>query len=136
MLEPRKRKYRREFRGKNRGKSTRGSEISFGEYGLQAKERGRITSRQIESARRAIRNYAKRGGKLWIRMFPHTPVTSKGGEGIMGAGKGPLDHYEVKVKPGKMLFELAGLSEDVAKEAFRLAGFKLPVKTSFVKRGE
>ena len=136
MLEPRKRKYRREFRGKNRGKSTRGSEISFGEYGLQAKERGRITSRQIESARRAIRNYAKRGGKLWIRMFPHTPVTSKGGEGRMGAGKGPLDHYEVKVKPGKMLFELAGLSEDVAKEAFRLAGFKLPVKTSFVKRGE
>jgi len=136
MLEPKKLKYRRTFRGKNRGLSLRGSEVSFGEFGLQSKTRGRISSRQIEAARRAIRNHASRGGKLWIRIFPQKPVTSKGGEGRMGAGKGPLDHYEAVIKPGRMIFELAGLPEEVAREAFRLAGHKLPVKTVFIKKGE
>lgn len=136
MLEPRKLKYRRVFRGRNKGKSTRGSEVSFGEYGLQARTRGYITSRQIESARRAIRNYARRGGKLWIRVFPHKPITSKGGEGRMGGGKGPLDHYAAPIKPGKVLFEIAGLPEDVVREAFRLAGHKLPLKVKVIKRGE
>lgn len=136
MLEPKKLKYRRIFRGKNKGKSTRGSEVSFGEFGLQSKTRGFISSREIEAARRAIRNHASRGGKLWIRVFPHKPITSKGGEGRMGGGKGPLDHYAVVVKPGRMLFELAGLPEEVAREAFRLAGHKLSVETAFVKKGE
>lgn len=136
MLEPKKMKYRRVFRGKNRGKSLRGSEVSFGEFGLQAKTRGHISSRQIEAARRAIRNSAKRGGKLWIRLFPHKPVTSKGGEGRMGSGKGPLDHYVAVVKPGMMLFELSGLPEEAAREAFRLAGHKLSVKTKFIVKGE
>ena len=136
MLEPRKMKYRRAFRGKNKGLSTRGNEVSFGEYGLQSKTRAHITSRQIESARRAIRNYAKRGGKLWIRIFPHKPISSKGGESRMGRGKGPLDHYVAVIKPGHVLFEIAGLPEEVVKEAFRLASHKLPVKTKIIKRGE
>ena len=136
MLEPKKMKYRRIFRGKNRGKSHRGNEISFGEFGLKAKTRGHITSRQIEAARRAIRNHAKRGGKLWIRIFPHKPITDKGGEGRMGGGKGPVDHFAAVIKPGKVLFELSGLPEETAREAFRLASHKLSVKTTFVKRGE
>ena len=136
MLEPKKMKYRRIFRGKNRGKSHRGNEISFGEFGLKAKTRGHITSRQIEAARRAIRNHAKRGGKLWIRIFPHKPITDKGGEGRMGGGKGPVDHFAAVIKPGKVLFERSGLPEETAREAFRLASHKLSVKTTFVKRGE
>jgi large subunit ribosomal protein L16 len=120
MLEPKKLKFRRVFRGKNYGKGLRGSEISFGEFALQVKARGSISSSQIESARRAIRNYARRGGKLWIRIFPHKPITSKGGEGRMGSGKGPLDHYVAVVKPGQILFELSGL----------------PLKTVFITREE
>lgn len=136
MLEPKRLKYRRIFRGKNRGKSLRGGEISFGEFGLKAKTRGHVSSRQIEAARRAIRNYARRGGKLWIRVFPHKPITSKGGEGRMGGGKGPLDHYVAVIKPGCILFELSGLPEDVAREAFRLASHKLSVQTTFVTKGD
>lgn len=134
MLEPKKLKFRRVFTGKNYGKGLRGSDISFGEFALQSKDRGSVSSRQIEAARRAIRNYAKRGGKLWIRVFPHRPVTSKGGEGRMGSGKGPLDHYEAVIKPGQVLFELSGLPEETAREAFRLAGHKLAVRTTFMKK--
>ncbi|QQS26593.1 50S ribosomal protein L16 [bacterium] len=134
MLLPRKTKFRKVFKGKNRGEATRGTEISFGRYGLRALENERLTSRQIEAARRAMTRYIKRGGKVWIRVFPHTPVTKKPNEVRMGSGKGAVDHYVAKVQAGKIVFELDGVAEDVAKEAMRLAGRKLPVKTRFVVR--
>lgn len=134
MLLPRKTKFRKAFKGKNRGVATRGSEIAFGRYGLKVLENERLTSRQIEAARRAMTRYIKRGGKVWIRVFPHTPVTKKPNEVRMGSGKGAVDHYVARVQAGKIVFELDGVTQEIAKEAMRLAGRKLPVKTRFVVR--
>ncbi|PJA40629.1 50S ribosomal protein L16 [candidate division WWE3 bacterium CG_4_9_14_3_um_filter_34_6] len=132
MLMPKKTKYRKQMRGKNRGVSLRGSSLSFGEFGLKAVERAYLTSRQIESARKAIAGSTKRGGKVWIRVFPSKPVTKKPLEVRMGKGKGAVDHYSAIIKPGKILFELSGINIETAKEAFRLAAIKLPMKTKFV----
>jgi len=129
---PKKTKYRKQMRGKNRGVSLRGSSLSFGEFGLKAVERAYLTSRQIESARKAIAGSTKRGGKVWIRVFPSKPVTKKPLEVRMGKGKGAVDHYSAIIKPGKILFELSGINIETAKEAFRLAAIKLPMKTKFV----
>ena len=136
MLMPRKTKYRKAQKGRNAGAATRGAEINFGSFGLKALENERITSRQIESARRAMTRYIKRGGKIWIRIFPHTPVTRKPAEVRMGSGKGALDHYVAKVQAGKILFEMDGVTEDIAKEAMRLAAYKLPVKTKFIVKAQ
>lgn len=132
MLMPRKAAHRKEFKGKIYGKAPRGYEIAFGRYALKAEEADRITSRQIEAARRAMTRYVKRGGKIWISIFPHTPVTKKPNEVKMGGGKGGLEHYVARVHPGRILFEMDGVEEDVAREAMRLAAHKLPVKTKFV----
>ncbi len=134
MLMPKKQKFRKQMKGKNAGVATRGTEVSFGTYGLKAEGNERITSRQIEAARRAMTRYIKRGGKIWIRIFPDTPVTRKPAEVRMGSGKGAVDHYVAKVRAGRMLFEMDGVSEEVAKEAMRLAAMKLPIKTKFVVR--
>lgn len=134
MLQPKKRKYRKEFRGSMKGKSLRGFTLDFGEYGLKSLERGWITSRQIESARRTIAHQTKRTGKLWIRIFPDKPITKKASGSKMGSGKGDIEEYVITVKPGRIMFELAGVSQEVAKEAFRRAGHKLPLKTKFVVR--
>lgn len=132
MLEPKRLKYRRQFRGKNRGKAHRGGTLEFGEFGLKALTRGLLTAREIEAARKAIRGYVKRGGKLWIRVFPDKPMTQKPPEVRMGGGKGPFAYYVARVKPGKLLFEMSGVSEDICKEAMRRGGHKLRVKTRFV----
>lgn len=134
MLMPKRVKYRKQMRGRLKGRASRGVEISFGEYGLQALEPCWITSRQIEAARRAIVRHAKRRGKLWIRIFPDKPVTSKPAETRMGKGKGAVDHWVAVVKPGRVLFEIAGVPEDIAREAMRLASHKLPTKTQFIAR--
>jgi large subunit ribosomal protein L16 len=134
MLMPKRVKYRKQMRGRMKGKATRGAEVAFGEYGLQALEPFWMTSRQIEAARRAIVRYVRRGGKVWIRVFPDKPVTAKPAETRMGSGKGSVDHWVAVIKPGRVLFEIAGVPEDAAKEAMRLAGHKLPVKTQFVRR--
>jgi large subunit ribosomal protein L16 len=134
MLMPKRVKYRKQMRGRMRGQALRGAKVSYGDFGLQALEPCWMTSRQIESARRAIVRYVRRGGKLWIRVFPDKPVTKKAAETRMGSGKGPVDHWVVVVKPGRVLFEITGVSEEVAKEAMRLASHKLPVKTQFVQR--
>ena len=134
MLMPKRVKYRKQMRGRMRGKATRGAEINFGEYGLQALEPCWMTSRQIEAARRAIVRSVKRGGKLWIRVFPDKPVTAKPAETRMGSGKGAVDHWVAVIKPGRVLFEITGVSEEVAREAMRLAAHKLPIKTQFVER--
>lgn len=134
MLMPKKQKFRKQFKGKNEGFATRGTEVSFGQFGLKAEGNERITSRQIEAARRAMTRYIKRGGKIWIRIFPDTPVTKKPAEVRMGSGKGAVDHYVAKVRAGRMLFEMDGVTEEVAKEAMRLAAMKLPMKTKFVVR--
>ena len=120
------------MKGRNRGLALRGSKISFGEFGLKALERGRLTARQIEAARRAMTRYVKRGGKIWIRIFPDKPMTKKGDETPMGKGKGSVDHFVAKTKMGRVLFEMDGIAESVAKEAMRLASHKLNVKTKFV----
>jgi len=135
MLYPKKVKHRKWQKGRGRGKriETRATQLSFGSFGLKALEGKWITARQIEAARRAIIRYLKKGGKLWIRVFPDHPVTKKGNEVPMGGGKGSVDHYVVPVKPGRILFELEGIEEEVAKEAFRKASSKLPIKTKFVK---
>ncbi len=133
MLMPKKVKYRNMQRGNNRGVATRGSEIAFGSFGLKAVDRGLISSRQIESARKAISHATKRGGKLWIRIFPDKPISKKPNETRMGSGKSPLDHYAAVIKPGKMIFELEGVTEKLAREAFRTAAYKLPLKTKFIK---
>jgi large subunit ribosomal protein L16 len=132
MLLPKRTKYRKQMRGKNRGKSQRGYEISFGEYGLKALDHGMLTSRQIESARRAIAGSTKRGGKMWIRVFPDKPITKKPLEVRMGKGKGAVDHYACPIKPGKILFELSGIDAETAREAFRVAAAKIPMRTRFV----
>jgi large subunit ribosomal protein L16 len=134
MLLPNKMKHRKVFKGKIRGKATRGNNIAFGEYAIQALGHERITSRQIESARQAMTRYIKRGGKIWIRIFPHTPVTKKPQDVKMGSGKGNPEYFVAKVKPGTVLFEMEGVTEEVAREAMRLAAHKLPVKTKFITR--
>ncbi|ADL06917.1 50S ribosomal protein L16 [Thermosediminibacter oceani] len=134
MLMPKRVKYRKQQRGTIRGKATRGTEVTYGEYGLQALEPAWITSSQIEAARIAITRYIKRGGKVWIKIFPDKPVTKKPAETRMGSGKGSPEYWVAVVKPGRVLFELAGVSEEVAKEALTLASHKLPIKTKIVKR--
>jgi large subunit ribosomal protein L16 len=136
MLLPKKTKYRKVRIGKNEGNATRGNYVAFGDYGLQSQSNERITSRQIESARQAMTRYIKRGGKIWIRIFPHTPVTKKPQDVKMGSGKGNPEYFAAKVKAGTVLFEMKGVPEDVAREAMRLAAHKLPVKTKFIKREE
>jgi len=134
MLMPKRVKYRKQMRGRMKGKATRGADVYFGEFGLQALEPAWITQRQIEAARRAIVRYIKRRGRLWIRIFPDKPVTAKPAETRMGSGKGAVDHWVAVVKPGRVLFEMAGIEEEIAKEALRLAGYKMPIKTKFIKR--
>jgi len=134
MLLPKKTKYRKVRKGKNPGTATRGNYIAFGDYGLQSQENERITSRQIESSRQAMTRHIKRGGKIWIRIFPHIPVTRKPADVKMGSGKGNPEFFVAKVKAGTVLFEMKGVSEEVAREAMRLAAHKLPVKTKFIMR--
>ena len=134
MLQPKRTKYRKVQKGRNRGLAERGNAVSFGEYGLKATTRGRLTARQIEAGRRAMTRYIKRGGKTWIRVFPDKPVTKKPIEVRMGKGKGNVEFWVAKVQPGSMIFEMEGVSRDVAQEAFRLAASKLPVQTAFVER--
>ena len=134
MLMPKRVKYRKQMRGRLKGKARRGAVVAFGEYGLQALEPCWMTSRQIEAARRAIVRYVRRGGKLWIRVFPDKPVTAKPAETRMGSGKGSVDHWVAVVKPGHVIFEISGVPKDLAREAMRLASHKLPIKTQFVAR--
>jgi large subunit ribosomal protein L16 len=133
MLMPKKVKFRKHQRGNNKGLATRGSEVSFGEYALKSTTRGLITSRQIESARKAISNKTKRGGKVWVRIFPDKPIHKKPAETRMGSGKSPVDHFAVVIRPGRILFEIGGVDEATAREAFKRADAKLPLKTKFVK---
>ena len=134
MLLPKRTKYRKQHRGRMKGRAGRGNKLSFGEFGLQALEPCWMTSRQIEAARRAIVRHVKRGGKLWIRIFPDKPVTSKPAETRMGGGKGVVEEWVAVVKPGRMIFEISGVPEESAREAMRLASHKLPIKTQFVSR--
>lgn len=134
MMQPKRTKYRKQMKGTNEGMAFTGNKVSFGEWGLKSTEEGRITARQIEAARRVITRYAKRGGKIWIRIFPDVPVTKKPLEVRMGSGKGNVEYWVAKVQPGRMLYEMEGVTETEAREAFRLAAAKLCVKTTFVKR--
>jgi large subunit ribosomal protein L16 len=134
MLQPKRTKYRKMFKGRNGGMAHRGSSVAFGEFGLKATSRARMTAREIEAARRAMARYVKRGGQIWIRVFPDVPITKKPLEVRMGSGKGNVEYWVAKVQPGKVLFEMDGIDETTAREAFRLAGAKLSVSTSFVKR--
>ncbi|HEB62626.1 MAG TPA: 50S ribosomal protein L16 [Bacteroidetes bacterium] len=134
MLQPKRTKYRKQQKGKNRGIATRGHNVSFGSFGMKAMEYGFITSRQIEAARIALTRYMKREGKVWIRIFPDKPITSKPLEVRMGKGKGALDHYVARVQPGRIMFEIDGVSEERAREALRLGSQKMPIKTKFVVR--
>jgi len=134
MLQPKRTKYRMQFKGNNYGLATRGSSVAFGDFGLKATERCRMTAREIEAARRAMARYVKRGGQIWIRVFPDVPISKKPLEVRMGSGKGNVEYWIAKVKPGKVLFEMEGVDEATAREAFRLAGAKLSVATTFVKR--
>ncbi len=134
MLQPKRTKFRKQQKGRNRGLAVRGSRVSFGDFGLQCTGRGRLTARQIESARRAINRHVKRGGRVWIRVFPDKPVSKKPLEVRMGKGKWNPEYWVALVQPGTMLYEIQGVDEELAREAFRLAGAKLPVATSFVKR--
>lgn len=136
MLQPKRLKYRKYFRGRMKGRASRGTDVSFGDYALQAVEPSWVTSRQLEAARRAVVRHVKRGGKLWIRVYPDKPVTQKPAETRMGSGKGAVDHYVAVVKPGRIIFEITGIAEDVAREAFRLASHKLPMKTQFLVKEE
>jgi len=134
MISPKRVKYRKQQRGRMKGRATRGTLVTYGEYGMQTTEPAWITANQIEAARIAMTRYSKRGGSVWIKIFPSKPVTSKPAETRMGSGKGSPDHWVAVVKPGRILFEIGGVSEEVAREAIRLAGHKLPCKTKFVKR--
>lgn len=134
MLQPKRTKYRKMQKGRNRGLATRGSKVSFGEYGLKAITRGRLTSRQIEAARRALTRHIKRGGRVWIRVFPDKPISKKPLEVRMGKGKGNPEYWVALIQPGKVLYEMEGVTEEVARDAFRLAAAKLPVQTTFVAR--
>ncbi len=135
-LMPKRTKYRKVQKGRNRGKATRGNKVSYGEYGIQALEAGMITSNQIESARIAMTRHVKRGGKVWIKVFPDKPVTKKPAETRMGKGKGAVEFWVAPVKPGRVMFEMSGVAEPVARRALELAAYKLPIKTKFVKGGE
>ena len=134
MLQPKRTKYRKQFKGRNAGLALRGNTVAFGDFGLRANDRVRMTAREIEAARRAMARHVKRGGQIWIRVFPDVPITKKPLEVRMGSGKGNVEYWIAKVKPGKVLFEMEGVSEEIAREAFRLAGAKLSVSTTFVKR--
>ena len=134
MLQPKRTKFRKQMKGRNRGLASRGSKVSFGEFGLQATGRGRITARQIEAARRTITRTVKRGGRLWIRVFPDKPITKKPLEVRQGKGKGNVEYWVAQIQPGRMLYEIEGVSEELAREAFALAAAKLPVQTDFAKR--
>ncbi len=134
MLQPKRTKFRKQHKGRNRGLSQRGSKVSFGEYGLKAIGRGRLTARQIEAARRAMTRHIKRGGKIWIRVFPDKPITQKPLEVRQGKGKGNVEYWVALIQPGKVLYEVEGVSEELAREAFALAAAKIPVATTFVKR--
>ncbi len=134
MLQPKRTKFRKQFKGRNRGLASRGSQVSFGEFGLRATDRGRIDARQIEAARRTITRTVKRGGKLYIRIFPDKPITNKPLEVRQGKGKGNVEYWVALIQPGRMLYEIEGVSEEMAREAFALAAAKLPIRTTFVKR--
>lgn len=134
MLQPKRTKFRKQMKGRNRGLAQSGNKVSFGEYGLRAVDRGRITARQIEAARRAMTRYVKRGGKIWIRVFPDKPISKKPLEVRMGKGKGNVEYWVAQIQPGRMLYEMEGVDEAIAREAFRLAAAKLPLKTTFVTR--
>jgi len=134
MLQPKRTKFRKQHKGRNRGLAQSGNKVSFGEYGLKATARGRITARQIESARRAMTRHVKRGGKIWIRIFPDTPITKKPIEVRMGKGKGNVEYWVAKIQPGRVLYEMEGVTEEIAREAFSRAAAKLPVQTAFVVR--
>jgi large subunit ribosomal protein L16 len=134
MMQPKRTRFRKQFKGRNPGYAHRGSTVAFGEYGLKATTRGRMTARELEAARRAVSRYVKRGGQIWIRVFPDVPVTQKPLEVRMGSGKGNVEYWIARVQPGKVLFEMEGVTEDIAREAFRLAAAKLSVSTMFVKR--
>lgn len=131
MLQPKRTKYRKQMKLDNRGLANRGSNVSFGEFGLKSLDRGRLTARQIEAARRTISRHVKRGGKLWIRIFPDKPISKKPLEVRMGSGKGSVEYWIAQIKPGTVLYELEGVSEELAREAFRLASAKLPLRTTF-----
>ena len=134
MLQPARRKYRKEQKGRNKGVATVGAKVSFGEYGLKATGRGRLTARQIEAARRAMTRYVKRGGNIWIRVFPDKPITKKPLEVRQGKGKGNVEYWVAQIQPGRVLYEIAGVTEAIAREAFALAAAKLPLSTTLVKR--
>ena len=134
MLQPARRKYRKEQKGRNTGIATRGNTVAFGDFGLKSTDRGRLTARQIESARRAISRHVKRGGRIWIRVFPDKPISTKPAEVRMGNGKGNVEFWVAPIQPGRMLYEIEGVSEESAREAFRLAAAKLSVQTTFVTR--
>ncbi len=134
MLQPKRTKFRKQHKGRNRGLALRGSTVSFGEYGLKATGRGRMTARQIEAGRRAMTRHIKRGGKIWIRVFPDKPITKKPLEVRQGKGKGNVEYWVCQVQPGRVLYEMEGVSEEIAREAFRLAAAKLPFSTTFVTR--
>jgi len=134
MLQPKRTKYRKQFKGRNRGVATRGNKVSFGEFGLKAVEHGRITARQIEAARRAMSRHLKRGGKIWIRLFPDKPITKKPLEVRQGKGKGSVEYWVALVQPGRVMFEIDGVTPELAREALKLAAAKLPIKTLFESR--
>ncbi|HUW24450.1 MAG TPA: 50S ribosomal protein L16 [Patescibacteria group bacterium] len=134
MLAPKRQKYRKTFRGKNRGLATRGARVSFGEYGLKAITHGKVSAAQIEAARKAVAHFTKREGKVWIRIFPDRPITAKAAGVRMGGGKGDVQGFVAAVTPGKLIFELAGVNEEIAAQALKRAADKLPIKTKFVKR--
>ena len=134
MLQPKRTKFRKQQKGRNRGLAHRGSSVSFGEFGLKSTARGRMTARQIEAGRRAMTRHVKRGGQIWIRVFPDKPITNKPLEVRQGKGKGNVEYWVAQIKPGKMLYEMEGVSEEVARQAFKLAAAKLPFSTAFVKR--
>jgi len=134
MLQPKRTKFRKQHKGRNRGLAQRGNTVAFGEYGLKSTGRGRITARQIEAARRAMTRYVKRGGKIWIRIFPDKPITKKPLEVRQGMGKGNVEYWVAQIQPGRVLYEMEGVDESIAREAFRLAAAKLPVSTTFVSR--
>ena len=134
MLQPKTTKYRKQMKGKNRGLASQGNKVSFGEYGLKATDRGRITARQIEAARKAMTRHIRRGGKIWIRIFPDKPITKKPLEVRQGKGKGNVEYWVAQIQPGRILYEMSGVDENLAKEALKLAASKLPVNTKFVTR--
>lgn len=136
MLQPKKRKYRKEFRGKIKGNATRGTKVNFGDWGLKALGRGWFTSRQIEATRRTISHHTKRTGKIWIRVFPHKPISRKAPGAKMGSGKGDVEEYAAIIKPGRVLLEIGGIKKELALEALKKAAHKIPMKTRIVKRGE